>query len=136
MASLSATPVLAEDITLWTLNFDNNAANTALKKVATDFEAANPGTHVEIVQRAVDEHKTALRVAAGSDKGPDIYFSWAGLGLGGEWGGAVLLATENAPPGKRSWYAMFPQLGAPIGFILSSGFFLILAETMSNEDFL
>ena len=59
-----------------------------------------------------------------------------GLGLGGEWGGAVLLATENAPPGKRSWYAMFPQLGAPIVFILSSGFFLILAETMSNEDFL
>ncbi|WP_454849901.1 MFS transporter [Rhizobium binxianense] len=59
-----------------------------------------------------------------------------GLGLGGEWGGAVLLATENAPPGKRSWYAMFPQLGAPIGFILSSGFFLILTETMSNDDFL
>jgi MFS family permease len=59
-----------------------------------------------------------------------------GLGLGGEWGGAVLLATENAPPGKRSWYAMFPQLGAPIGFILSSSFFLILTETMSNEDFL
>ena len=45
MASFAATPVLAEDITLWTLNFDNNAANTALKKVATDFEAANPGTH-------------------------------------------------------------------------------------------
>ncbi|TCL74993.1 MFS transporter [Rhizobium sp. BK251] len=59
-----------------------------------------------------------------------------GLGLGGEWGGAVLLATENAPPGKRSWYAMFPQLGAPIGFILSAGFFLILTETMSNEAFL
>ncbi len=39
-----------------------------------------------------------------------------GLGLGGEWGGAVLLATENAPPGKRAWYGMFPQLGAPIGF--------------------
>ena len=39
-----------------------------------------------------------------------------GLGLGGEWGGAVLLATENAPPGKKSWYGMFPQLGAPIGF--------------------
>ena len=41
-----------------------------------------------------------------------------GLGLGGEWGGAVLLATENAPPGKRAWYGMFPQLGAPIGFLL------------------
>jgi MFS family permease len=38
-----------------------------------------------------------------------------GLGLGGEWGGAVLLATENAPPGKESLYSMFPQLGAPLG---------------------
>jgi len=59
-----------------------------------------------------------------------------GLGLGGEWGGAVLLATENAPEGKRSWYAMFPQLGAPIGFILSAGLFLILRETMADADFL
>ncbi|AYG59592.1 MFS transporter [Rhizobium jaguaris] len=59
-----------------------------------------------------------------------------GLGLGGEWGGAVLLATENAPEGKRSWYAMFPQLGAPIGFILSAGLFLILRESMPDADFL
>ena len=44
-----------------------------------------------------------------------------GLGLGGEWGGAVLLAIENAPPGKRAWYGMFPQLGAPIGFFFSGG---------------
>ena len=58
-----------------------------------------------------------------------------GLGLGGEWGGAVLLATENAPPGKRAWYGMFPQLGAPIGFILSGGSFLILAETLTDEQF-
>ncbi|MBB4568847.1 ABC transporter substrate-binding protein [Rhizobium leucaenae] len=85
VAAFSATNVAAEDLTLWTLNFDNGAANGALKKVATDFEAANPGTHIEIVQRGVDEHKTALRVAAGSSKGPDIYFSWAGLGLGGEY---------------------------------------------------
>src|SRR5262245_724151 len=41
-----------------------------------------------------------------------------GLGLGGEWGGAVLLAVENAPPGRRAWYGMFPQLGAPLGFFL------------------
>src|SRR5215207_6557230 len=53
-----------------------------------------------------------------------------GIGLGGEWGGAVLLATENAPPGKRSWYGMFPQLGAPIGFILSTGIFLLLTDTL------
>ena len=46
-----------------------------------------------------------------------------GLGLGGEWGGAVLLAMENAPPDKRAWYGMFPQLGAPIGFFLSGGVF-------------
>lgn len=59
-----------------------------------------------------------------------------GLGLGGEWGGAVLLATENAPAGKTSWFGMFPQLGAPLGFILSSGTFLILTNTLSNQDFL
>jgi len=58
-----------------------------------------------------------------------------GLGLGGEWGGAVLLATENAPPGKRAWYGMFPQLGAPIGFFLSGGVFLILGEVMTDADF-
>ena len=58
-----------------------------------------------------------------------------GLGLGGEWGGAVLLATENAPPGKRAWYGMFPQLGAPIGFFLSGGIFLLLSETLTEEQF-
>ena len=58
-----------------------------------------------------------------------------GLGLGGEWGGAVLLATENAPPNKRAWYGMFPQLGAPIGFLMSGGIFLLLSDTLSNEQF-
>lgn len=58
-----------------------------------------------------------------------------GLGLGGEWAGAVLLATENAPPGKRAWFGMFPQLGAPIGFFLSGGIFLLLSETLTNEQF-
>ena len=58
-----------------------------------------------------------------------------GLGLGGEWGGAVLLATENAPPGKRAWYGMFPQLGAPIGFLCSSGIFLLLSNTLTDEQF-
>jgi metabolite-proton symporter len=59
-----------------------------------------------------------------------------GLGLGGEWGGAVLLATENAPPGKRAWYGMFPQLGAPLGFIGSGGIFLLLSEFLTNAQFL
>ncbi len=59
-----------------------------------------------------------------------------GLGLGGEWGGAVLLAMENAPPGKKALYGMFPQLGAPIGFIFSSGTFLLLGRFMNDQQFL
>ena len=58
-----------------------------------------------------------------------------GLGLGGEWGGAVLLAIENAPPGKRAWYGMFPQLGAPIGFFFSGGVFLALSSLFTDEQF-
>ena len=59
-----------------------------------------------------------------------------GLGLGGEWGGAILLATENAPPGKRAWYGMFPQLGAPLGFLCSGGLFLLLSLFLSNDQFI
>jgi metabolite-proton symporter len=58
-----------------------------------------------------------------------------GLGLGGEWGGAVLLAIENAPPGKRAWYGMFPQLGAPVGFLFSGGVFLALSRWLTDEQF-
>jgi metabolite-proton symporter len=59
-----------------------------------------------------------------------------GVGLGGEWGGAVLLAIENAPAHKRAWYGMFPQLGAPIGLLLSGGTFLILTDYMTAEAFM
>lgn len=58
-----------------------------------------------------------------------------GLGLGGEWGGAVLLAIENAPPGKRAWYGMFPQMGPPVGFILSGGIFLAISKWLTNDQF-
>ena len=58
-----------------------------------------------------------------------------GLGLGGEWGGAVLLAIENAPPGRRAWYGMFPQLGAPIGFFCSGGTFLLLSRWLTDAQF-
>jgi metabolite-proton symporter len=58
-----------------------------------------------------------------------------GLGLGGEWGGAVLLAIENAPPNKRAWYGMFPQLGAPLGFFLSGGVFLLLSHWLTDQQF-
>jgi len=58
-----------------------------------------------------------------------------GIGLGGEWGGAVLLAIENAPPNKRAIYGMFPQLGAPIGFLLSGVTFLLLSRGLSDAQF-
>jgi metabolite-proton symporter len=58
-----------------------------------------------------------------------------GLGLGGEWGGAVLLAIENAPVGRRAWYGMFPQLGAPLGFFCSGSVFLALSRWLTNDQF-
>ena len=57
-----------------------------------------------------------------------------GFALGGEWSGAALVATENAPPGKRAIYGTFPQLGAPIGFIIANGLFLIIAALMPSGD--
>lgn len=58
-----------------------------------------------------------------------------GFGLGGEWGGAALLAVEHAPEGKRARYGMFPQLGAPVGFIAANGLFLLLGATLSPAQF-
>src|SRR5580692_654397 len=58
-----------------------------------------------------------------------------GIGLGGEWGGAVLLSVENAPPAKRALYGMFPQLGAPVGFLLSGGTFLLLSRWLTDQQF-
>jgi MFS family permease len=58
-----------------------------------------------------------------------------GLGLGGEWGGAALLAVEYAPPGWRARFGMVPQLGAPVGFIAANGLFLLLGLWLSPEDF-
>jgi MFS family permease len=58
-----------------------------------------------------------------------------GFGLGGEWGGAALLAVENAPPGYRGRFGMVPQLGAPVGFIAANGLFLMLGLVLSEQDF-
>ena len=58
-----------------------------------------------------------------------------GIGLGGEWAGAALLATEYAPPGKRGWYGMFPQLGPSIGFLLATLTFLTLSIGLSEQQF-
>ena len=78
--------------------------------------------------------------------GYDTLGSWApvllcilrfgqGIGLGGEWGGAALLATENAPAGRRGWFGMFPQLGPSVGFLASNGLFFALALGLSDAQF-
>ena len=59
-----------------------------------------------------------------------------GLGLGGEWSGAALLATENAPPGWSGRFGSVPQFGAPIGFIAANGFFLVLGAMLTPAQFL
>ena len=58
-----------------------------------------------------------------------------GIGLGGEWGGAALLAAEYAPKGRRGWFGMFPQLGPPIGFLLAVGSFLLLSQLLDDAQF-
>jgi raffinose/stachyose/melibiose transport system substrate-binding protein len=82
---LGAATGRAQEIKFWTLTFDNPTVTKAFDKIISDFEAANPGVTVKLENRATDEHKSALRVASGSDQAPDIYFMWAGLGLGGEF---------------------------------------------------
>ncbi|MCW1403693.1 MFS transporter [Novosphingobium sp. MW5] len=59
-----------------------------------------------------------------------------GLGIGGEWGGAALLAVENAPPGWRARFGAAPQLGAPIGLVLANGLFLLLTALLPKDDFM
>lgn len=59
-----------------------------------------------------------------------------GLGLGGQWGGAVLLAVESAPRGREGIYGAVPQLGAPLSFLISSGLFLVLATSLNEAQFL
>jgi MFS family permease len=58
-----------------------------------------------------------------------------GFGLGGEWGGAVLLAVENAPPGRRGLFGAVPLLGAPTGFLLANGLFLLLGLFLTGDQF-
>jgi raffinose/stachyose/melibiose transport system substrate-binding protein len=111
----------AQDLTFWTLNFSADAANAALQQVADEFEAANPGVTVEIVGRATDEHKTALRVAAGSDSGPDIYFSWAGLGLGGEYVNAGLSLPMDEYYGQYGWTDLLTPASAAFADLYEGG---------------
>jgi metabolite-proton symporter len=86
---------------------------------------------------------TTLIGALPSYASAGVFAPWAlaalrflqGVGLGGEWGGAALIAVENAPPGQRAWYGMFPQLGPPIGFLIATGLFLVLLVGFGEQAF-
>lgn len=103
LATVMATAAHAEDLTVWTISYSAESQVKALQTAAENFEKSHPGVNVEIVMRGVDEHKTALRVAAGSDRGPDVYMSWAGLGLGGEYVKAGLSKDITADYAKYGW---------------------------------
>lgn len=100
-------------ITWWQLTA-NDVQNAAFKEIIAAFEAANPGIKVNLEQRAIDAHKEALRVAMGTEAFPDIYFMWAGLGLGGEFVKAGASAPLNDAYAKLDWEKRFvpPALAA------------------------
>jgi raffinose/stachyose/melibiose transport system substrate-binding protein len=109
-----ASQAAAGEVKVWTLTFANDSANQAWQQIIKDFEAANPGITVKVEGRAVDEHKAALRVAAGSNEGPDIFFSWAGFGLGGEFVNAGLSLPLDKYYKEYKWDDMF--LPTVLGF--------------------
>lgn len=112
-ASLMSSTALAQKIDFWTLTFSSEKANNALNAIANEFEAKNPGVEIVVTQRGVDAHKTALRVAAGSDSGPDVFFSWAGLGLGGDYVNAGMSLPLDKYYKKYAWHeTLLPSVAA------------------------
>lgn len=101
------------EISWWQLTA-NDVQNAAMAEIIASFEAANPGITVNLEQRAVDAHKEALRVAIGTEAFPDIYFMWAGLGLGGEFVNAGASAPLADAYAANGWDERFvpPALAA------------------------
>ncbi len=90
LTAVCAGAASAQEVRIWGLTSDNETVTAAWEQVIADFQAANPGITIIREERSTDEHKSALRIAAQSDQAPDIYFMWAGLGLGGEFVNAGL----------------------------------------------
>ena len=100
---LAGAAAQAQEIKFWTLSFDNPSMAKSFESIIKDFETANPGVTVKLESRGTDEHKSALRVAGGSDQAPDIYFMWAGLGLGGEFIKSGLAAPMDKYYAQYKW---------------------------------
>jgi raffinose/stachyose/melibiose transport system substrate-binding protein len=97
----------AEPLHIWLLSSFSQSALDAFAAVEQEFEAANPGVDVVIEARGTDEHKDALRVAAGTAEEPDIYFMWAGLGLGGEFVNLGVAAPLDEAYASTDWNERF-----------------------------
>jgi raffinose/stachyose/melibiose transport system substrate-binding protein len=93
----------AQEVTIWSLTSGSEEVTAAWDRIVAEFQAANPDITVTLERRSTDEHKAALRVAAQSDQGPDIYFMWAGLGLGGEFVNAGLSAPLDDYYAQYGW---------------------------------
>lgn len=120
-ASLLAHPSLAQEIKFWTLAFASESANDAFNAMAKAFEAQNPGVKIVVETRGVDEHKTALRLAASSKQGPDIYFSWTGLGASGEYVKAGLSEPLDRYYAQYGWEKVFSPAALTLAIKDQSG---------------
>ena len=84
VAVMAGVTAQAQELKFW-LRTPHPGEEAAVNQIAKEFTEANPGVTIKIESRSIDEHKSALRVAAVSSEGPDFYYNWAGLGLGGEY---------------------------------------------------
>jgi len=96
-----------QELRIWVLSSFGDTVLNAWDQVEKDFEAANPDIDVVIETRGTDEHKDALRVAAGTSEEPDIYFMWAGLGLGGEFVNLGVAAPLDDVYAEKGWNDRF-----------------------------
>jgi raffinose/stachyose/melibiose transport system substrate-binding protein len=110
LAAIAAPAVQAQDkqeLRVWILSAFGDTVLNAWNEIVADFEAAHPDVDVVLEQRGVDEHKDALRVAAGTSEVPDIYFNWAGLGLGGEFINLGIAAPLDDAYTAKGWNDRF-----------------------------
>ena len=98
----AAAAAAATNLKVWTIPW-NPKAHAAFGAMIKDYEAKHPDVTVTDESRGIDEHKTAMRVAAGSGQGPDIYYMWGGLGLGGEFAMAGASAPLDQYYAKYKW---------------------------------
>lgn len=96
-----------EEVRVWILSALGDTVVQQWEEIEQEFEAANPGVDIVLEQRGVDEHKDALRVAAGTAEEPDIYFMWAGLGLGGEFVNLGISAPLDDVYAEKGWNDRF-----------------------------